>query len=243
MGGSYVRECKLRLFDAFSRQIPLPPSPALLRCAALAFVASLMAYTSARAEEMSFRVIGASGARVIAVQGEINDDTPDAFLNFVSQNVGAGNVHGVVLLDSPGGKVVASMELGRAIRRLGMAVVVARPAVDSEDRGALSLASGRCYSACVYALMGGARRVVPPGSQVGVHRMFNYSTNFDLAEGGVVRERNLDDGGMRATLSDYARSMGVSKDLVMLAERTSPDQLYMLTGADIARWRLASRKL
>jgi hypothetical protein len=201
-----------------------------------------MAFATARAEEMNFRVIGAPEARVIAVQGEINDDTPDAFLNFVNENVGSGNVHGVVLLDSPGGKVVASMELGRAIRRLGMAVVVARPAAGS-DRGALSLASGRCYSACVYALMGGARRVVPPGSKVGVHRMFNYSTNFDLAEGGVVRERNLDDGGMRATLSDYARSMGVSTDLVMLAERTSPDQLYMLTGGDIARWRLASRKL
>ena len=201
-----------------------------------------MAFTSGRAQEMSFRVIGAPGARVIAVQGEINDDTPDAFLNFVTENVGGGHVHGVVLLDSPGGKVVASMELGRAIRRLGMAVVVARPAGDPE-RSALSLASGRCYSACVYALMGGTRRVVPPGSKVGVHRMFNYSTNFDLAEGGVVRERNLDDGGMRATLSDYARSMGVSTDLVMLAERTSPDQLYMLTGADIARWRLASRKL
>ena len=39
------------------------------------------------------------------------------------------------------------------------------------------------------------------------------------------------------------RAMGVSTDLVTLAERTSPDQLYMLTGADIARWRLASRKL
>ena len=74
-------------------------------------------------------------------------------------------------------------------------------------------------------------------------RSFNYSTNFDLAEGGIVRERNLDDGGMRTTLSDYARAMGVSTDLVTLAERTSPDQLYMLTGADIARWRLASRKL
>jgi hypothetical protein len=37
--------------------------------------------------------------------------------------------------------------------------------------------------------------------------------------------------------------MGVSVDLVNLAERTSPDQLYMLTGNDIARWRLASRKL
>ncbi|MFM9152903.1 MAG: hypothetical protein ACKOPC_04745, partial [Methylocystis sp.] len=46
-----------------------------------------------------------------------------------------------------------------------------------------SMISGRCYSACVYALMGGSRRVIPPESRVGVHRMFNYSTNFDFSEG------------------------------------------------------------
>lgn len=232
----------MRLFDASPIGISgiLGRGNALLATLTLALAVAPVA--PARAEEMGFRMVGASGERVIAAQGEINDDTPDAFLNFVRENVGDGNLHGVVLLDSPGGKVVASMELGRAIRRLGMAVVVARPAA-GDGRGELSVASGRCYSACVYALMGGARRVVPPGSKVGVHRMFNYSTNFDLAEGGIVRERNLDDGGMRTTLSDYARAMGVSTDLVTLAERTSPDQLYILTGADIARWRLASRKL
>ena len=64
--------------------------------------------------------------------------------------------------------------------------------------------------------------------------------SFDIAEGGLVRERNYDDGGMRSMLSNYASSMGVSKDLVFLAERTSPDQLYMLTPSDIARWRPAS---
>ena len=58
MGGSYVRECRLRLFDASSRQIPHPPSPLRFRSAALVFAASLMAFTSARAEEMNFRVIG-----------------------------------------------------------------------------------------------------------------------------------------------------------------------------------------
>ena len=200
---------------------------------------------TADAGQMGFSVVGLGGAQspqVIAAQGEIGEDTPDAFVNFVRENVGGGHLHGIVLLDSPGGKVVASMELGQAIRRLGMAVIVARPTAATSSRQ-LSLASGRCYSACVYALMGGARRVVPPESRVGVHRMFNYSTSFDFAEGGLVRERNLDDGGMRETLANYARQMGVSVDLVNLAERTSPDQLYMLTGADIARWRLASRHL
>ncbi len=201
----------------------------------------------ARAEEMSFRVIGVDsgncGARcpqMIAAQGEIGEGTPDAFVNFVRENVRSGNLHGILLLDSPGGKVVASMELGQALRRLGMAVIVARPAAQSG--ASMALVSGRCYSACVYALMGGKRRVIPPESRVGIHRMFNYSTSFDFSE-GLVRERNYDDGGMRDMLAHYASGMGVSPDLVNLAERTSPDQLYMLSGKDIARWRLGSRKL
>lgn len=221
-----------------------------LRTLAL-FLLSLTAQTAlpagdARAEEMSFRVVGVSGncgancPQMIAAEGEIGEATPDAFVSFVAQNVGGGNLHGVVLLDSPGGKVVASMELGQAIRKLGMAVIVARPAAQSGD--ATALVSGRCYSACVYALMGGKKRVIPAQSRVGIHRMFNYSTSFDFSE-GLVRERNYDDGGMRQMLARYASGMGVSADLVNLAERTSPDQLYMLTGADIARWRLGTRKL
>ncbi|WP_457795555.1 hypothetical protein [Methylocystis sp. S23] len=220
-----------------------------LALAALALVAqAFLSLSAARSEEMSFRVVGLNGGncgarcpQVIAAQGEIAEGTPDAFLSFVRQSVGGGNLHGIVLLDSPGGKVVASMELGQAMRRLGMAVIVARPAAERSS-DAMSLVSGRCYSACVYALMGGKKRVIPPQSRVGIHRMFNYSTSFDFSE-GLVRERNYDDGGMRAMLARYASGMGVSPDLVNLAERTSPDQLYMLSGADIARWRLGSRKL
>jgi hypothetical protein len=197
---------------------------------------------------MSFRIVGvnsdgcrANCPQVIAAQGEMSLETPEAFIAFVRENARGGNLHGIVLLDSPGGKVVASMELGQAFRKLGMAVIVARPAADQSRT--MALVSGRCYSACVYALMGGRKRVIPPQSSVGIHRMFNYSTSFDIGEGGLVRERNYDDGGMLQTLSRYAAMMGVSTELVKLAEQTSPDKLYMLTGADIARWRLGSRKL
>jgi hypothetical protein len=228
---------------------------AIMKLRTQAFIAlSLFAMAAfspvARAgEEMSFRVIGLDSGncgarcpRVIAAEGEIGEGTPDAFVSFLRENARGGNLHGILLLDSPGGKVVASMELGQALRRLGMAVIVARPAAAEQASRDMTLVSGRCYSACVYALMGGRRRVIPAQSRVGVHRMFNYSTSFDLSE-GLVRERNYDDGGMKAMLARYASGMGVNPELVNLAERTSPDRLYMLTGADIVRWRLGSRKL
>ena len=74
--------------------------------------------------------------QVIAASGEIGEGTPDAFVSFVVQIMSArGELHGVVLLDSPGGNVVASMELGQTIRKLGMAVIVARPAAASSPTG------------------------------------------------------------------------------------------------------------
>ncbi len=214
----------------------------------IAAAASLFSAPPSRAEEMSFELVTLGNGRcdahcpqVIAAQGEIVADTPDAFIGFVRRHARGGNLHSIVLLDSPGGKVGASMELGRALRRLGMAVIVARPTDASATTG--DLYSGRCYSACVYALMGGRKRVIPPQSRVGVHRMFNYSTSFDLSEGGLVRQRYYDDGGMRETLSQYSRTMGVSSELINLAERTNPDSIHVLTRAEISRWRLGSSKL
>jgi hypothetical protein len=219
-----------------------------LRIFALTTFAVLAAGAPASAAPMSFGLVtvGLGHCRghcpqVISAQGEIDNGSADAFLDFVRRNVGGGDLHGVVLLDSPGGHVLAAMELGATIRSLGMAVIVARPGGDGRKPAALY--SGRCYSACVYALMGGRKRVIPPQSRVGVHRMYNYTTSFNLFEGGFVQERYVDDGDMRQRLAQYSRMMGVSDGLIDLAERISPDYLRVLTPGEIARWRLASQKL
>jgi hypothetical protein len=221
---------------------------ATLRQLALAFLLVLGLALPARAEGMSFQMVtlgvghcGSKCPQVIAASGEIDEGSADNFLRFVRENVRSGVMHGIVLLDSPGGHVVAAMELGLTIRKLGMAVIVARPGAESAATG--DLFSGKCYSACVYALMGGRKRVIPPQSKVGVHRMFNYETNFNLAEGGFVRERYVDDGDMRDKLARYTTTMGVSSGLINLAEHTSPDVIHVLTPAEIARWRLGSRRL
>jgi hypothetical protein len=208
-------------------------------------LSALLAAPSACAAEMSFRLATTASAncadhcpRVIVAEGEIVEDTADAFVSFLRDQGHETELRSIVLLDSPGGRVVASMQLGQALRRLGMAVIVAR--VEPESG---ALVSGRCYSACVYALMGGRRRVIPRQSRVGVHRMFNYVDGVDPMSGEALRERRYDDGGMRRTLLRYSASMGVSRDLIALAERTSPDRVHLLSAAEIARWRLGTPKL
>jgi len=221
----------------------------LFRLAAgLALLVGVAVSAPAAAEEaMSFQLVtlgsrhcGSNCPQVIFAQGQIDEGTAQNLLRFVQDNVRGGDLHRIVLLDSPGGRVVASMELGLTLRRLGMAVIVARPGGESAQNG--NLYSGRCYSACVYALMGGKRRVIPPQSKVGVHRMFNYTTSFSLSD-GITQERYLDDGGMRRRLSHYTRAMGVDASLIDLAERTSPDYLHVLTPSEISRWRLGSQRL
>ncbi len=41
-------------------------------------------------------------------------------------------------------------------------------------------------------------------------------------------------------LSDYVGSMGVSREVISMAERTSHDKLRILTPQEIRRWKLGS---
>ncbi|MBV9221353.1 MAG: hypothetical protein JOY94_18185, partial [Methylobacteriaceae bacterium] len=129
---------------------------------------------AAAAAEMAFRLVplgttnfcGRSCVEIIAAEGEITDQTPEQFLAFASSNVGASQARNVLFLDSPGGNVVGALRFGRMLRKLGTAVVVAR-VIPGDGVQAGGIAAARCMSACVYALMGGKKRVVPPESQVG----------------------------------------------------------------------------
>jgi hypothetical protein len=202
----------------------------------------------ARAAEMTFRLVDfATGKckqacpQVIAADGEITSRTPQAFLNFVGAHIGSGRLHSIVLMNSQGGQVVASMELGQAFRTIGAAAIVARaPAGRTISDGAVF--SGRCFSACVYALMGATKRVAPPQSRVGIHRMFMYEANRG-PESTTSLSRIFAASPLVARLGEYADGMGVSSELVWTAETINPDKIRILSGAEMRRWKLAAPKL
>jgi hypothetical protein len=207
----------------------------------------LCAAAPARAAEMAFSLVdygercGQRCPQVIAADGEIMAKTPQAFVDFVGQHIGSGRLHSIVLINSQGGRVVAAMELGQALRKLGAAAVVAKvpPAGSRKD---LWVLPGRCYSACVYALMGAKKRVALPESRVGIHRMFMYEASM-RPDAGTQRERVFATEPLVARLSEYAEAMGISTALVRKAETINPEQIHILSAAELRRYKLAGPKL
>ena len=204
----------------------------------------------ARAEApMTFRTVTIGDARscgeqcpsVIAATGQITETTPSEFLSFVDQAYGGRNLHAVVFLDSPGGRVLASMEFGEELRRLGAAAVIAR--VYPDGAGGSVVADAQCFSACVYAFMGARKRVVPARSQIGIHRMFMVEEGLDSSGTTLVRRRRFDNGDMRSFLMRYSSSMGVNPQIIAEAEHVPSDSLHILSRSEIRRYRLGVPKL
>jgi hypothetical protein len=196
---------------------------------------------AAQASPMTFRLqaLGGGACRggcplAIVAEGQITNSTPGEFVEFLRENAANRDVRTVVFLHSEGGYVVASTELGQIFRRIGAATVVARP-------GGGRFLSANCLSACVYAFMGGRKRVAPQGSRLGIHRMFANQVLSEgiFGDGPVVRRH--DDGAMASFLMAYSARMGVSRDLIRAAEHIPSSTLYFVTGSDMARWNLASR--
>ena len=211
----------------------------------IAGAAAWMAASSAQA--MTFRLeamrlggpCGAHCPQVIVADGQISNSTPDEFLRFLRENAGRQDLRTVVFLNSDGGYVVASMELGQIFRRIGAATVVAR--LSPSFRGSSRFMTAKCLSACVYAFMGGVKRVSPPGSVLGIHHMFaNQARGGGIFGDGPV-ERVYDNGSMASLLANYSSRMGVSRDLIRYAEHISSQNIHVITPAELARWRLASR--
>jgi hypothetical protein len=200
----------------------------------------------AQGEPMSFRLAklearncGGRCPRVIVADGIIEEDTPEAFVGFLQSVADAPNLRDVVVINSPGGRVVASMRLGAALRKLQAAVIVARFG-DDQDLNAPS--GGQCMSACVYALMGGARRVVPPASRLGIHRMSSQESGGGVGRFFTPAGQSYASPDMVDALAGYAAQMGVSPTVIRVAERIPPEEIHIISPSELRRWRLASPK-
>ena len=193
--------------------------------------------------------------RIMQAVGPITTATPQAFLNFARREIGKPGLINILLIHSPGGSVNSSIAFGRILRKLGAVVVVAR-AMDvgqmpraTAGRKDLGLApnlrfmSGTCASACVYALAGGMKRVVPPESRIAVHRMAGNIGHFDVATREFENRQVYAGATELNALTTYIQDMGVSPDLVDMAESVPHESARILTTKEIRKLGLAAPRL
>lgn len=212
--------------------------------AAVALVGAVVTPAAAQnhGPSMSFRVApleshecGRHCPDVIVADGVIEAQTPQTFVNFLKSGSSDSKLRRIVFFNSRGGNVVASMVFGHILRGLHIAGVVGRFDADGDPGPYV----GECLSACVYALMGAVRRVAPPGSEVGLHRMSIVESEGGGLFGSHV-QRSFADPPMVAVLGRYARRMGVDPALVRRAESLPPDTVHVLTRDEMRRWSLAT---
>lgn len=212
-----------------------------LAAGCLALSPAVWPQTASAASEMTFRLVALNGgSAIIAATGQITENTPDRFAEFMDDNPDVRGRRPVVLIDSPGGKVLASMQLGKLLRQVNASAVVA--AAQPDGSGGTVVTNAQCFSACVYALMGARKRIVPSSSQVGIHRMFAYEAEMDPSGQYEVVRRRYDDGRLGSYLKQYSHEMGVDPGLISAAERTRSDSLRLLSQKDMHRWHLEAAR-
>jgi hypothetical protein len=137
----------------------------------------------------------------IFMDGAIDGGAVARLVRFVEQqSVRAAAVY----LNSSGGSLLAAIDLGRTLRRLGYDTHVGARLADAATG---AVVPGFCYSACPFAFAGGVRRHLGPGSVLGVHRAVNRTPVPD--EGAFQRR-------VTQQLTDYLAEMGIHPALVVM---------------------------
>ncbi|MET0923317.1 MAG: hypothetical protein ABWY47_09275 [Xanthobacteraceae bacterium] len=135
----------------------------------------------------------------------------------------------------PAGCVGASDEACRTLKRSGQTL-------DAELRSVAS-----CNSACVYALVGGKVRQVPPGARLGVHSGKLIQLRSDgrvqfISHSSSPPGDKAKFAEMNAHLQRYLREMRMDAGLFELAARIPHEQIHYLSRDEIARFGIDHRE-
>lgn len=203
----------------------------------------------ADAQAMTFKLVslgghcGAACPQVIAAEGEIQKNAGEDFIAFLREASQTDRLRNIVFIHSPGGNVVGAMKLGAVFRKAGTAVVVARAEEGQGIGSDAHFLSAQCLSACVYAIMGGKTRVVPPQSKLGVHRTSSFRyVGKDPAGAEPGYSKIPTPTSLLQALTAYTRRMGVSSEVIAVAQASPADSIRMLSRREVARWRLGKER-
>jgi hypothetical protein len=189
----------------------------------------------ARKQPMHFRWNACQpdcGGWVSAV-GIVTSDSPREFEEFAKNRQLAG---ATIVLDSSGGSVNDSITLGRRFRSLGALTTVGATVRKQTPQGerASVAPEAYCESMCVFLLLSGKTRYVPPVAHVRVHQIWMGDRADDAkaasysAQDLMIVERDI------GRLAKFTFDMGGTGDLLSLALSVPPwEDLHKLSGGEL----------
>lgn len=169
----------------------------------------------------------------IEAVGVITSDTPALFEKIAT---GRDLSMATVVLNSSGGSVLDALALGRVWRKAGMFTTVGQVIEKDGLNGRVRAIQpdAYCESMCVFLLLSGKTRVVPPEAHVRVHQIWmgdranDAKTATYTAQDLMIVERDV------GRLAKYTFDMGGTGDLLTLALSVPPwEPLHELSRAEL----------
>lgn len=181
------------------------------------FTAAVLIYSLPVKAELKFSVDQfGDGTRYIVVVGQFEfAQNIDEFARLArDQNVR------LVTFASPGGNPHKAMELGRTIRRLGLATF--------QPRGL------DCASACALAFIGGVNRIAEAGA-IGIHKTtFTPDARMTPGEAAATIQ------ALSAITVEYLKEMGVDSDFYYLSLKYESDDVRYLSRSEMTALRVTT---
>ncbi len=158
------------------------------------------------------RILGSGW--LLYLDGDIELDSGQKFEAYLKAN----NVpaYTIVVLNSMGGSATGGMDLGRIIRKYGFETSVGRQSRNS-DPDVRSTQAGECYSACVFAYMGGKFRYLAKDSKLGVHRFYFKEKVDNAADIAQIAT---------AAMVNYLSEMDIDPNFISIMTLASGKEIY-----------------
>jgi hypothetical protein len=197
---------------------------------AFAVAALALAFGARAAQAMTFETVSgpeACAARTcVLATGEIGEQSGEAFAAFLHANrIDRG---ALVILNSPGGDLMASLKMGNEIRGAGLATMVA-----AFDKSAGRFADdGACASACAYVFLGGVERSVGAGAKIGVHQIYAGDKTWTMnAEAGF---------DLMSLVALHLQHLCGNLGLLIPTLKTRPQEMHWLSSSELTRYAVVT---
>lgn len=169
-------------------------------------VAMVLQAASAPAAEFSKTTLSRTNTDLIFVEGELAFRDEQKFANLALNSSNA-----IVIFRSPGGNMLAGIEIGKAIRLKGFSTYVPD--------------SLQCASACALAWLGGRKRLMSETARVGFHAAYTDERGSPIASSVG-----------NALLGAYLNQLGLPNSAIVYISHSPPEGMQWLTFADAQRY-------